>query len=189
HVILAEGIYVDPRKVEVVVNWVQPTSVTELPSFLGLAGYYRRFMKGFSTIVIPLTQLTRKGVKFVWIEECEQSFQKLKRRLITASVLALPYNTRNFVIYSDASLQVLGCVLTQHDRMIAYASRQLKKHEQNYPTHDLGLTTVVRWLKLIKDYDCMIEYHPDRANVVANAFSRKSSRSLAHLRMAYLPLL
>ncbi|BBG99448.1 transposable element gene [Prunus dulcis] len=110
--------------------------------------YYRRFMKGFSTIVIPLTQLTRKGVKFVWIEECEQSFQKLKRRLITASVLALPYNTRNFVIYSDASLQVLGCVLTQHDQMIAYASRQLKKHEQNYPTHDLGLATVVSALKI-----------------------------------------
>ncbi|CAL2265878.1 unnamed protein product [Prunus armeniaca] len=227
HVISAEGIYVDPRKVEAVVNWVQPTSVTEIRSFLGLAGYYRRFVEGFSSIAAPLTWLTRKDVKFEWTEECEQSFQELKKRLTTAPVLALPDNSGNFVIYSDASLQGLGCVLMQHDQVIAYASRQLKKHEQNYPVHDLELAAVVfalkiwrhylygetcqiftyhkslkyfftqrelnmrqqRWLELIKDYDCTIEYHPDRANVVADALSRNVGGSLAYLRMAYLPLL
>ncbi|VVA36048.1 PREDICTED: reverse mRNAase, partial [Prunus dulcis] len=200
HVISAEGIYVDPQKVEAIVNWVQPTSVTEIRSFLGLAGYYRRFVEGF---------------------------QELKKRLTTAPVLALPDNAGNFVIYSDASLQGLGCVLMQHDRVIAYASRQLKKHEQNYPVHDLELAAVVfalkiwrhylygetcqiftdhkslkyfftqrelnmrqrRWLELIKDYDCTIEYHPGRANVVADALSRKTTGSLTHLRTAYLPLL
>ncbi|CAL9001523.1 unnamed protein product [Prunus brigantina] len=227
HVISAEGIYVDPCKVEAVLNWVQPTSVTEIRSFLGLAGYYRRFVEGFSSIAAPLTRLTRKDVKFEWTEECEQSFQELKKRLTTAPVLALPDDSGNFVIYSDASLQGLGCVLMQHDRVIAYASRQLKKHEQNYPVHDLELAAVVfalkiwrhylygetcqiftdhkslkylfthrelnmrqwRWLELIKDYDCTIEYHPGRANVVADALSRNVGGSLAHLRMAYLPLL
>ncbi|BBN68030.1 transposable element gene [Prunus dulcis] len=144
HVISAEGIYVDPRKVEAIVNWVQPTSVTEVRSFLGLAGYYRRFVEGFSSIAAPLTRLTRKDVNFEWTEKCEQSFQELKKRLTTAPVLALPDNSGNFVIYSDASLQGLGCVLMQHDRVIAYASRQLKKHEQNYPVHDLNLPQCVR---------------------------------------------
>ena len=172
--------------------------MTEIRSFLGLAGYYRRFVEGFSSIAAPLTRLTRKDVAFEWTEECEQSFQELKKRLTTAPVLALPDNAGNFVIYSDASLRGLGCVLMQHDRVIAYASRQLKKHEQNYPVHDLELAAVVfalkiwrhylygetcqiftdhkslkyfftqkelnmrqrRWLELIKDYDCTIEYHP-----------------------------
>ncbi|BBG94135.1 transposable element gene [Prunus dulcis] len=116
HVISAEGIYVDPQKVEAIVNWVQPTSVTEIRSFLGLAGYYRRFVEGFASIAAPLTRLTRKDVAFEWTEECEQSFQELKKRLTTAPVLALPDNAGNFVIYSDASLQGLGCVLMQHDR-------------------------------------------------------------------------
>ncbi|KAI5339250.1 hypothetical protein L3X38_018522 [Prunus dulcis] len=189
--------------------------------------YYRRFVEGFASIAAPLTRLTRKDVAFEWTEECEQSFQELKKRLTTAPVLALPDNARNFVIYSDASLQGLGCVLMQHDRVIAYASRQLKKHEQNYPVHDLELAAVVfalkiwrhylygetcqiftdhkslkyfftqrelnmrqrRWLELIKDYDCTIEYHPGRANVVADALSRKTTGSLTHLRTAYLPLL
>ncbi|VVA39148.1 PREDICTED: retrotransposon, partial [Prunus dulcis] len=227
HVISAEGIYVDLPKVEAIVNWVQPTRVIEIRSFLGLVGYYRRFVEGFSSIAAPLTRLTRKEVAFEWIEECEQSFQELKKRLTTAPVLALSDNSGNLVIYSDASLQGLGCVLMQHDQVIAYASRQLKKHEQNYPVHDLELAAVVfalkiwwhylygetcqifpdhkslkyfftqrelnmrqrRWLELIKDYDCTIEYHPGRANVVADALSRKTTGSLANLRMAYLPLL
>ncbi|VVA40329.1 PREDICTED: retrotransposon, partial [Prunus dulcis] len=152
HVISAEGIYVDPQKVEAIVNWVQPTSVTEIRSFLGLAGYYRRFVEGFASIAAPLTRLTRKDVAFEWTEECEQSFQELKKRLTTAPVLALPDNAGNFVIYSDASLQGLGCVLMQHDRVIAYASRQLKKHEQNYPVHDLELAAVVFALKIWRHY-------------------------------------
>ncbi|BBG96680.1 transposable element gene [Prunus dulcis] len=155
-------------------------------------GYYRRFVEGFASIAAPLTRLTRKDVAFEWTEECEQSFQELKKRLTTAPVLALPDNAGNFVIYSDASLQGLGCVLMQHDRVIAYASRQLKKHEQNYPIftdhkslkyfftqRELNMRQR-RWLELIKDYDCTIEYHPGRANVVADALSRKTTGSLTH---------
>ncbi|KAI5316202.1 hypothetical protein L3X38_045378 [Prunus dulcis] len=227
HVISADGVYVDPQKVEAVVNWPQPTSVTEVRSFLGLAGYYCRFVEGFSTIAAPLTRLTRKRVKFEWSKGCEKSFDELKTRLTTAPVLTLLDDSGTFVIYSDASKQGLGCVLMQHGRVIAYASRQLKKHELNYPVHDLELAAVVfalkiwrhylygvtcriftdhkslkylftqkelnlrqrRWLELIKDYDCTIEHHPGRANVVADALSRKSSGSVAYLRGRYVPLM
>ncbi|CAL9026823.1 unnamed protein product, partial [Prunus brigantina] len=152
HVISAEGIYVDPQKIEAVMNWPQPTSVTEIRSFLGLAGYYRRFVEGFSVIAASLTRLTRKGVKFEWSDECEKSFTELKTRLTTAPVLALPDDSGNFVIYSDASQQGLGCVLMQHGKVIAYASRQLKKHELNYPVHDLELAAVVFALKIWRHY-------------------------------------
>ncbi|XP_034225563.1 uncharacterized mitochondrial protein AtMg00860-like [Prunus dulcis] len=103
HVISAEGIYVDPQKIEAVVNWLRPTSVTEVRSFLELAGYYRRFVEGLSVIAAPLTRLTRKGVKFEWSDECEKSFNELKTRLTIAPVLTLPDDSGNFVIYSDAS--------------------------------------------------------------------------------------
>ncbi|KAJ4718964.1 Retrotransposon protein, putative, Ty3-gypsy subclass [Melia azedarach] len=227
HVISANGIYVDPQKIEAVVNWERPTSVTEVRSFLGLAGYYRRFVEGFSKIAGPLTKLTRKNVKFEWTDDCEQSFQELKKRLTSAPVLTLPSGTEGFVVYSDASRQGLGCVLMQHGKVIAYASRQLKKHELNYPTHDLELAAIVfalkiwrhylygttceiytdhkslkylftqkelnlrqrRWIELIKDYDCTIDYQPGKANVVADALSRKSFSSIAHMRVAYFPSL
>ncbi|KAL0553650.1 hypothetical protein IC582_007550 [Cucumis melo] len=171
HVVSAKGVSVDPQKVEAVVNWERPISATEVRSFLGLAGYYRRFIEDFSRLALPLTALTRKNVKLG-----------------------------------------LGCVLMQDGNVIAYASRQLKEHECNYPTHDLEPAAVVlalkiwrhylfgekchiftdhkslkyifdqkelnlrqrRWLELIKDYDCTIEYHPGKANVVADALSRKS---------------
>ena len=227
HIISAEGISVDPQKVEAVMNWERPTSVTEIRSFLGLAGYYRRFVQDFSRIAAPLTKLTRKGVKYVWTDDCEASFQELKNRLISAPILTLPDDSGEFVIYSDASRQGLGCVLMQHGKVIAYASRQLKSHEQNYPTHDLELAAVVfalkiwrhylygarcqiftdhkslkyvftqkelnlrqrRWMELIKDYDCTIEYHPGKANVVADALSRKPTMSLSYLRAVRVPLL
>ncbi|CAL8164632.1 unnamed protein product [Prunus armeniaca] len=152
HVISAEGIYVDPQKVKAIVNWVQPTSMTEIRSFLGLVGYYRRFIEGFSSIAAHLMRLTRKDVTFEWTKECKQIFQELKKRLTTAPVLALPDNSGNFVIYSYASLQGLGCLLLQHDRVIAYASRQLKKHEHNYHVHDLELAAVVFALKIWQHY-------------------------------------
>ena len=85
------------------VDWARPTNVSEVRSFLGLASYYRSFVEGFSRIAAPLTQLTRKNAKFVWTEECEKSFQELKRRLVTAPVLTIPSNLGGFVIYSDAS--------------------------------------------------------------------------------------
>jgi hypothetical protein len=213
HVVSKDGITVDPSKIEAVVSWDRPTNVSEVRSFLGLAGYYRRFVEGFSRIAAPLTHLTRKNAKFEWKEECEKSFQELKQRLVTAPVLTIPSSSGGFVIYSDASRKGLGCVLMQHGRVVAYASRQLKNYEQNYPTHDLELAAVVfalkiwrhylygekceiytdhkslkyfftqkelnmrqrRWLELIKDYDCSINYHSGKANVVADALSRKSS--------------
>ena len=93
HVISAEGIIVDPRKVEVVLKWERPTNVIKIRSFLGFTGYYRRFIEGLSTIASPLTKLTRKEVRFVWLEECEVSFRELKERLTFAPVLALPLGT------------------------------------------------------------------------------------------------
>ena len=101
---------------------------------LGLASYYRRFVEGFSRIAAPLTQLTRKNVKFEWNEECEKSFQELKQRFVTAPVLTIPSGTGGFVIYSDASHKGLGCVLMQNGKVVAYASCQLKNYEKNYPT-------------------------------------------------------
>ncbi|XP_028078926.1 uncharacterized protein LOC114280752 [Camellia sinensis] len=152
HIITKEGVSVDPHKIEAIINWPTPTNVTEVRSFMGLAGYYRRFVQDFSKIAVPLTQLTRKGVAVKWSEERESAFQELKTGLTTAPVLALPTGTEGFVIYSDASHKGLGCVLMQNGRVIAYASRQLKPHEKNYPTHDLELAAVVFALKIWRHY-------------------------------------
>jgi hypothetical protein len=152
HVVSKDGIIVDPSKIEAVVNWDRPTNVSEVRSFLGLASYYRSFVEGFSRIAAPLTHLTRKNAKFEWKEECEKSFQELKQRLVTAPVLTIPSSLGGFVIYSDASHEGLGCVLMQHGRVVAYASRQLKNYEQNYPTHDLELVAVVFALKIWRQY-------------------------------------
>ena len=109
-------------------------------------------MEHFSLIAAPLTRLTRKGVKYEWSEDCEQSFQELKSRLTMAPVLALPTSGVEYVVFSDSSRQRLGCVLMQDGRVIAYDSRQLKKHETNYPTHDLELAVVVFALKIWRHY-------------------------------------
>ncbi|KAL0537311.1 hypothetical protein IC582_026288 [Cucumis melo] len=217
HVVSKAGVSVDPAKIAAVTGWTRPSTVSEVRSFLGLAGYYRRFVENFSRIATPLTQLTRKGAPFVWSKACEDSFQNLKQKLVTAPVLTVPDGSGSFVIYSDASKKGLGCVLMQQGKVVAYAFRQLKSHEQNYPTHDLELAAVVfalkiwrhylygekiqiftdhkslkyfftqkelnmrqrRWLELVKDYDCEILYHPGKANVVADALSRKVSHSAA----------
>jgi len=152
HVVSNEGIKVDPAKIEAILNWERPRTPTEVRSFMGLAGYYRRFVKDFAKIATPLTKLTRKAEKFTWTEKCEESFQELKNRLTTAPVLVLPDERGDFVIYSDASHKGLGCVLMQHDKVIAYASRQLKIHEQKYPTHDLELVAIVFALKIWRHY-------------------------------------
>ena len=148
HVISVEGVSVDPQKIEVVVNWKPPKNVSEVRSLLGLAVYYRKFVEGFSKIAAPLTKLTRKDVKYDWVDACQQSFEELKGRLTSAPVLALCNGRDGFVVYSDASRQGRGCVLMQNDRVIAYASKQLKKHEEHYPTHDLELAAVVFALKI-----------------------------------------
>ena len=123
HVISKEGVRVDPKKVEAVSNWPRPTNVTEIRSFLGMAGYYRRFVKDFSRISSPLARLIRKQVKFEWDDTCEQSFHKLKDFLTTAPVLALPTDQGGMTVYCDASRVGLGCVLMHNGKVIAYASR------------------------------------------------------------------
>ncbi|GKC50035.1 putative reverse transcriptase domain-containing protein [Tanacetum coccineum] len=148
HIVSADGITMDPAKVEAITKWPRQTIVTEVRSFLGLAGYYRRFVEGFSLLALPLTKLMRKGEKFIWNEEQEKSFEELKRRLVSSPVLTLPSGTGRYQIYSDASKKGLGCILMQHGKVIAYASRQLKPYEENYPTHDLELTAVVFALKI-----------------------------------------
>ncbi|TYK21579.1 pol protein [Cucumis melo var. makuwa] len=152
HVVSSEGVSVDPAKIEAVTNWPRPSTVSEIHSFLGLAGYYRRFVEDFSRITSPLTQLTRKGTPFVWSPACESSFQELKQKLVTAPVLTVPHGSGSFVVYSDASKKGLGCILMQQGKVVAYASRQLKSHEQNYPTHDLELAAVVFALKIWRHY-------------------------------------
>ncbi|GKC17468.1 putative reverse transcriptase domain-containing protein [Tanacetum coccineum] len=143
HVIDSQGIHVDPAKIKAVKNWASPTTPTEIRQFLGLAGYYRRFIKDFSKIAKSLTELTQKNKKYIWGEDQESAFQLLKHKLCEALILALPEGNDDFVVYCDASLQGLGAVLMQREKVIAYASRQLKPHEENYTTHDLELGAVV----------------------------------------------
>ncbi|KAL5769927.1 hypothetical protein ACOSP7_014081 [Xanthoceras sorbifolium] len=200
HIVAAEGIKADPKKIEAIVEWKPPRNVTEVRSFLGLAGYYRRFVKGFSSIASPLTKLLHKNVRFEWTDRCQAAFDRLKAMLVEAPILTQPVSGKDYVIYSDASHHGLGCVLMQEGKVVAYASRQLKNHELNYPIHDLehylyGEKCYIytdhkslkylptqrelnlrqrRWMELIKDYDCIIDYHPGKANVVADALSRKA---------------
>ncbi|GJW50476.1 putative reverse transcriptase domain-containing protein [Tanacetum coccineum] len=186
HVVNHDGIHVDPSKIEAVKSWKAPTTPSEVRSFLGLAGYYRRFIENFSKIAKPLTSLTQKNQKYEWGEKQEEAFQTLKDNLCNAPILSLPDGVEDFVVYCDASNQGLGCVLMQRDKVIAYASRQLKSHEKNYTTHDLELGAVVfalkiwrhylygtKSLELFSDYECEIKYHPGKANVVVDALSRK----------------
>ena len=126
HVLSDEGISVDPSKVQEVMDWKAPTSVHEVRCFLGLAGYYRRFIPDFSKVAKPMTRLLQKDVKFVWNPECETAFCTLRTLLTSAPVLAQPDIEKPFDVFCDASGTGLGCVLMQEGRVIAYASRQLK---------------------------------------------------------------
>ncbi|KAJ9556778.1 hypothetical protein OSB04_011392 [Centaurea solstitialis] len=224
HLVNREGIKVDPAKVEAVMKWETPKSPTEIRSFLGLAGYYRRFIQDFSKVAVPLTKLTRKNVSFVWGEEQQSAFETLRQKLCEAPVLTLPEGVEDMTVYCDASYHGLGCVLMQRGKVISYASRQLKTHEVNYPTHDLELAAIVfalkiwrhylygvkctiytdhkslryfldqpnlnmrqrRWLDVVKDYDCEILYHPGKANVVADALSRKTRHVLLRVPLMRL---
>jgi hypothetical protein len=127
-------------------------NASEIWSFLGLAGYYRWFIKEFSKIAKPMTRLLEKNKDFDWTEECQTSFEELKKRLTSAPVLILLDITKKFDIYCDASRQRLGCVLMEDRKVVSYASRQLRKHEENYPTHDLELVTVVHAVKIWRHY-------------------------------------
>ncbi|KAL8102858.1 hypothetical protein AgCh_027400 [Apium graveolens] len=146
HVVNKEGIKVDPAKIEAVMNWERPKTPTEVRSFLGLAGYYRRFVQDFSKIAVPLTKLTRKNEKFVWTKKCEESFQELKKRLVTTPVLVLPDEKGKFVIFSDASYKGLGCVLMQHGKANVVADTLSRKERLN---------TLTSLEELIKDFKKM----------------------------------
>ncbi|GJR32115.1 reverse transcriptase domain-containing protein [Tanacetum coccineum] len=152
HVINGNGIHVDPSKIEAVKNWEAPRTPTKVRSFLGLAGYYRRFIENFSKIAKSLTILTQKCKTFDWGEEQELAFQTLKDKLCNVPVLALPDGSEDFMVYCDASGLGLGCVLMQRGKVIAYACRQLKIHKKNYTTHDLELGAVVFALKIWRHY-------------------------------------
>ncbi|WVZ95181.1 hypothetical protein U9M48_040978 [Paspalum notatum var. saurae] len=176
HIVSKGGIMVDPSKIRSVMDWKVPQVVKEVRGFLGLAGYYRRFIESFSRIAKPMTSLLEKGVTFIWTKERQAAFDELKKRLTTAPVLTLPDLTKSFTVYCDASKEGLGCVLMQEVKVIAYASRQLRKHEVNYPTHDLELAAVVHALKIWRHY---LFGNRWKANVVADALSRKSYVNMA----------
>jgi hypothetical protein len=148
HIISRGEISVDPSKIQDVLSWNAPMSVGDNRSFLGLAGYYQRFIEGFSKITKPMTELLMKDKKFNWTPACEASFQELKKRLTTAPVLVMPDIEKPFSIYCDASRHGLGCVLMQDGHIVVYASCQLRKHEVHFLTHDMELAAIVHALKI-----------------------------------------
>ncbi|KAL0291128.1 UNVERIFIED_CONTAM: Transposon Ty3-I Gag-Pol polyprotein [Sesamum radiatum] len=162
HVVSKEGVQPDPAKVKAIMEWEPPKNVSEVRSFLGLAGYYRRFVKDFSVVAKPLTNLLKKNAPFNWNDKCAQGFEELKKRLTSAPILALPSGDGGYVVYTDASRQGLGCVLMQHGK------KELNLRQR-------------RWIELLKDYDCTIDYHPGKANIVADALSRKTVDHLASM--------
>ncbi|GJZ49458.1 putative reverse transcriptase domain-containing protein [Tanacetum coccineum] len=165
HVIDRSSVHVDPAKIESIKSWTAPTTPTEVRQFVGLAGYYKRFIK-----------------------EEEEAFQTLKQKLCSTPILALPEGTKDFMVYCDASLKGYGAVLMQRKKVIAYVYRQLKVHEENYTTHDLELgpkelnLRQQRWIELLSDYGYEIRYHPGKANVVADALSRKERNKPLRVR-------
>nr|GEU62199.1 putative reverse transcriptase domain, ribonuclease H-like domain, aspartic peptidase domain protein [Tanacetum cinerariifolium] len=146
------GIKVDPAKTKAVMSWQTPKDIGEIQSFLGLAGYYRRFIQDFPKVASSLTNLTKKNTPFVWSEEQEEAFITLRRKLCETPILILPKGTKDMVFYSDASYSGLRCILMRRGKVIAYASRQLQKHEENYPTHDFEFAAVVFALKIWRHY-------------------------------------
>jgi hypothetical protein len=147
-----DGIVLDPEKIESIREWSVSKNVVEVKSFMGLAGYYRRFIAGFSRIAHPITSLQRKEKKFQWTEECERSFQQLKQLLTSAPILRIADPNEYFVVCTDACKEGLGGVLSHNGFVICYESRKLKEHEKNYATHDLELAAIVHALKKWRHY-------------------------------------
>ncbi|GJW42376.1 putative reverse transcriptase domain-containing protein [Tanacetum coccineum] len=163
HVINGNGIHVDPSKIEAVKNWKALRTPTEVRSFLGLAGYYRRFIWIFSKVAKSLTISTQKCKTFDWGEEHELAFQTLKDKLCNAPILALPNGLEDFVVYCDVS----GIGLDKECHLYGHKSLQHIFSQKELNTRQR------RWIELFSDYDCEIRYHPGKANVVADALSRK----------------
>jgi hypothetical protein len=152
HIINKDGLVVDPKKVVDILNWKAPTDVQGIKSFIGMIGYYWRFIEGFSKIAKPMTALLPNKVEFKWTQKCQEAFETLKEKLTTTPVLVLPDVHKPFSVYCVACYTGLGCVLMQEGRVVAYSSRQLKVHEKNYPIHDLELAAVVHALKTWRHY-------------------------------------
>jgi len=147
HIISSEGIVVDSAKIDAILEWPTPSNVHEVRSFMGMEGYYWRFVDEFSKIASPITSLLWKGVQYNWTNECEKAFYKLKQCLTTTLILKVPDMDRPFIVCIDASKDGLGAVLSQDGRFIAYASRKLRTHEEIYATHDLELAVIVHSLR------------------------------------------
>ncbi|CAA7040208.1 unnamed protein product [Microthlaspi erraticum] len=160
HATHLRGSFVDPAKIEAIRDWPRPSSATEIRSFLGLAGYYRRFVKGFATMAQPMTKLTGKDVPFVWSAECEESFSQLKEMLTTTPVLALPEPGKPYMVYTDAS----GIGLYRSYRSQEFAA-YLHSADDERETDAL--------VEFLADYQVSINYHPGKANLVADALSRR----------------
>eukprot|EP00253_Pinus_taeda_P012331 PITA_12331 len=152
HVISKEGIVVDPEKIKTILDWPVPKDVADIRSFMGLAGYYRRFVEGFSRVAYPITSLQKKGRTFRWSSECQQSFERLKQLLTSAPVLSIADPNKDYVVCTDASGEGVGGVLMQEGKVIAYESRKLKEHEQKYFAYDLELAAVIHALKMWRHY-------------------------------------
>ncbi|GJV22535.1 putative reverse transcriptase domain-containing protein [Tanacetum coccineum] len=187
HVIDYRGIHVDPTKIESIKDWASPKTPTEIRQFLGLAGYYRRFIKGFSKIAKSMTKLTQKGVKFDWGDKQEAAFQLLKQKLCSAPILALPEGSEDFITYCDASKKGLGAVLMQREkRHYLYGTKCTVFTDHKSLQHILDQKELNmrqrRWLELLSDYDCEIRYHPGKANVVADALSREEQEPLRNIK-------
>ncbi|GJS06402.1 putative reverse transcriptase domain-containing protein [Tanacetum coccineum] len=179
YVVNHNGIHVDPSKIEAVKNWKAPTTLSEIRSFLGLGGYYRRFIVNFSKIAKPLTSLTWKNKKYEWGAEQEEALQTLKDNLCNALILSLPNGIEDFVVYCDASNQELGCVIMQRGkRHYLYRTKSViytdhKSLQHIFDQKELNMRQR-RWIELFSDYECKIRYHPRKANVMADALSEAS---------------
>ncbi|GKA54657.1 putative reverse transcriptase domain-containing protein [Tanacetum coccineum] len=162
-------------KIEAVKNWKETTTPSEIRSFLGLAGYYRRFIANFSKIAKLLTSLTQKTKKYEWVVEQEEAFQTLKSNLCDAPILSLPDGVEDFVVYCDASNQGLGCVLMQRGKSVIYTDHKSLQHIFDQKKLNMHQR---RWIELFSDYECEIRYHPGKANMVADALTDKMYHDL-----------
>lgn len=157
HIVSADGVQTDPSKTEKVAQWPIPKTRKEVQQFLGLANYYRRFVKDFATIAKPLHRLTEKTAKFEWTSECQTAFEEIRQRLVTAPILAFPDYERVFILDTDASDTGIGAVLSQvqedgSERVIAYASRVLTKPERRYCVTRRELLAVVSFVQHFRPY-------------------------------------
>lgn len=152
HVISKEGVATDQKKIKVIMEWPMPRNMTNVRPFMGLAGYYRRFIKWFSKIAQLITSLQRKNVKFNWYESCEEIFEPLKEFLTSAPVLKITDLEKDFVVCTNACIEGLGVVLMQEKNVICYQLHKLNEHEKNYVMHDLELATIAHALEMWRHY-------------------------------------